>query len=47
MQLRASIRSFIAMHSHKCGICGTEYSSGSCWYCHPQHKPAPPSAGDV
>ncbi|KAI0097942.1 hypothetical protein GGR51DRAFT_456415 [Nemania sp. FL0031] len=27
------------MHMHTCGNCGTEYTTGSCWYCHPQNRP--------
>ncbi|KAI0798727.1 hypothetical protein GGR55DRAFT_672167 [Xylaria sp. FL0064] len=26
------------MHMHTCGNCGTEYTTGSCWYCHPQNR---------
>ncbi|KAI1325720.1 hypothetical protein F5Y16DRAFT_255015 [Xylariaceae sp. FL0255] len=35
----ASRTSVDARHMHTCGNCGTEYSTGSCWYCHPQNRP--------
>ncbi|KAI1768152.1 hypothetical protein GGR53DRAFT_14394 [Hypoxylon sp. FL1150] len=31
------------MYMHTCGNCGTEYTTGSCWYCHPQNKPQQPA----